>query len=143
MVISKQAFEHIDYYWLVFLEMARVLKPEVLIFHIAPSRGPEHCFRIDCWRLYPDGYHALARYANLKLIEVQTDWNPHPAPDSAPWGDTVGVFRKPQQLSRGVSLPSDSPTEIEQLRATLNEIHSSMSWRLTAPLRALGQIFHR
>lgn len=112
LVISGQAFEHIDYFWLVFVEMARVLKPRGLIFLIAPSRGPEHRCPVDCWRFYPDGYHALARYANLELIEVQTDWNPHPATDSAQWGDTVGVFRKPEQAYRGVSLLNDSPTEI-------------------------------
>lgn len=31
----------------------------------------------------------------LEAIEVSTDWEPHPSEDSAPWGDTVGVFKKP------------------------------------------------
>jgi hypothetical protein len=34
----------------------------------------------------------LAKYAGLDLLEVHTDWEPHADPDSAPWGDTVGVF---------------------------------------------------
>lgn len=94
-IVSGQAFEHVEFFWLTWLEMARVLKPGGLIFLIAPSRGPEHRFPQDCWRFYPDAYRALARYAGMELLEVGTDWEPHADPDSAPWGDTVGVFRQP------------------------------------------------
>lgn len=94
-VISGQAFEHIEFFWLTWLEIARVLKPSGMVFLLAPSRGFEHRFPQDCWRFYPDGYTALARYAGMELLEVSTDWEPHPNPDSAPWGDTVGVFRQP------------------------------------------------
>lgn len=95
-VISGQAFEHIEFFWLTWLEIARVLKPSGLVFLLAPSRGFEHRFPQDCWRFYPDGYRALAKYAGMELLEVSTDWEPHPNPDSAPWGDTVGVFRQPR-----------------------------------------------
>lgn len=94
-VVSGQAFEHVEYFWLTWLEMARVLRPGGLIFLLAPSRGPEHRYPQDCWRFYPDAYRALAKYAALELLEVSTDWEPHADPDSAPWGDTVGVFRQP------------------------------------------------
>lgn len=95
--ISGQAFEHIEFFWLTWLEMARVVKPNGLIFLVAPSRGPEHRYPVDCWRFYPDGYAALAKYAALDLLEAATDWQPDISPDSAPWGDTVGVFRKRDQ----------------------------------------------
>ena len=94
LVISGQAFEHVEYFWLSWLEMIRVLRPGGMIFLIAPSRGPEHRYPQDCWRFYPDGYRALARYGHCELVEVTTDWEPHPDPGSAAWGDTVGVFRK-------------------------------------------------
>lgn len=94
LIISGQAFEHIEFFWLTWIEMTRVLKPGGLIFLIAPSRGPEHQYPVDCWRFYPDGFRALARYTGLQLLEVHTDWEPHPDPGSAPWGDTVGVFKK-------------------------------------------------
>lgn len=101
--VSGQAFEHVEFFWLTWLEMARVVKPGGLIFLIAPSRGPEHRHPVDCWRFYPDGYTALAKYAALELLEVKTDWEDDDDPDSAPWGDTVGVFRKrPQTLSRAL-----------------------------------------
>lgn len=94
-IVSGQAFEHIEYFWLTWLEMARVLKPGGLIFLLAPSRGYEHRHPQDCWRFYPDGFNALANYGGMRLLEVSTDWVPHPDPGSAPWGDTVGVFQQP------------------------------------------------
>ncbi|MFM9914934.1 MAG: methyltransferase domain-containing protein [Rhizobacter sp.] len=93
-IVSGQAFEHVEFFWLTWLEMVRVLKPGGLIFLLAPSRGPEHRFPQDCWRFYPDGYRALATYGDLEMVSVTTDWAEHPEPDSAPWGDTVGVFRQ-------------------------------------------------
>ena len=96
-VLSGQAFEHIEYFWLSWVEMLRVLKPGGLVFLIAPSRGPEHRYPQDCWRFYPDGYRALAKYGRCELLHVHTDWDAHPDPWSAAWGDTVGVFRAPHR----------------------------------------------
>ena len=59
-LISGQAFEHVKFFWLTWMEMVRTLKPGGFIFLIAPSRGPEHRYPVDCWRFYPDGYRALA-----------------------------------------------------------------------------------
>jgi len=100
-VISGQAFEHIEFFWLTWIEIERVLKPGGYVFLIAPSRGPEHGYPVDCWRYYPDGFRALAKYAKLELIEVGTDWDAHEDQASAAWGDTVGVFRKPIHGWRG------------------------------------------
>lgn len=94
LIVSGQAFEHIEYFWLTWLEIARVLKPGGIVFLLAPSRGYEHRHPQDCWRFYPDAYRAMAKYADMELLEVSTDWEPHTDPDSAPWGDTVGVFRQ-------------------------------------------------
>lgn len=94
LVLSGQAFEHIEYFWQTWLEMLRIAKPGALLFLIAPSRGPEHRYPQDCWRFYPDGYAALAKLGDCELVEVHTDWEPHADPGSSHWGDTVGVFRK-------------------------------------------------
>jgi SAM-dependent methyltransferase len=94
LIISGQAFEHIQFFWLTMLEIARVVRPGGLVFLIAPSRGPEHRYPVDCWRFYPDGYRSLAAWSGLSLLDVSTDWEPAPQADSAPWGDTVGVFGK-------------------------------------------------
>src|SRR5262249_6222117 len=69
-VISGQALEHIEYFWITFLDMVRVLKRGGKMFLIAPSRGPEHRYPVDCWRFYPDGFRALARFGRVNLIEV-------------------------------------------------------------------------
>ena len=104
LVISGQAFEHVEFFWMTWLEMLRILKPGGMIFLIAPSRGPEHRFPQDCWRFYPDGYRALAKFGGCQLMEVQTDWIPHEDPDSSHWGDTVGVFKKLERQSLGKRL---------------------------------------
>lgn len=93
-IVSGQAFEHIEFFWLTFQEMTRILKPMGYIFLLAPSRGREHKYPVDCWRFYPDGFRALAKYCSLEILEVHTDWTPHPDNLSAEWGDTVGVFWK-------------------------------------------------
>lgn len=93
-IVCGQVFEHAQFFWLTWLEMVRVLRPGGFIFLIAPSRGPEHRYPKDCWRFYPDGFEALALYGGLNLLEVSTDWQPHPRDDSAPWGDTVGAFQQ-------------------------------------------------
>ena len=49
-VISGQAFEHVEYFWLTWMELARILVPGGLILLIAPSRGPEQRFPTDSSR---------------------------------------------------------------------------------------------
>ena len=51
-VISGQALEHIEYFWLTMYEISRVLKNEGLCCIIVPSSGPEHRYPKDCWRKY-------------------------------------------------------------------------------------------
>ena len=58
-VISGQAFEHMEYFWSVLQQIERVLRPDGLACVIAPSRGYEHRYPVDCWRFYPDGFKAL------------------------------------------------------------------------------------
>lgn len=69
-VISGQAFEHIEFFWLTALEMARVLKPNGTLIIIAPGAGPIHEYPIDCWRYNPDGMSALCKWMKLELIEA-------------------------------------------------------------------------
>lgn len=94
-LVSGQALEHIEFFWLTFQEVARVLVPGGLACIIAPSRGPEHRYPLDCWRFYPDAFRALARWAGLSLVSVSTDWSTEGLDvDSALWGDTCAVLRK-------------------------------------------------
>ncbi|MEQ9813252.1 MAG: class I SAM-dependent methyltransferase [Azospirillaceae bacterium] len=100
LLVSAQAFEHIEFFWLTFKEMARVLRPGGWILLLAPSRGPEHRYPVDCWRFYPDGYRALAKWGGLEAVEVGTDWRKFegrwPRRRKNLWGDTWGAFQKPE-----------------------------------------------
>ncbi|MCP4108119.1 MAG: methyltransferase domain-containing protein [Desulfobacteraceae bacterium] len=94
--ISGQTFEHIEYFWKTMLEIARVMKPGALCCIVAPSSGPEHKYPLDCWRFYPDGFKALARYTKLEVLEANTQWNPAGYSDGSDmWADTVLVAKKP------------------------------------------------
>lgn len=97
-LVSGQAFEHIEYFWETIREIARILKPGGLCCIIAPSGGPEHKYPVDCWRFYPDGFRALNRYAGLELLEVSTQWEPEGYSDGSDmWHDTIFVGRKPDR----------------------------------------------
>jgi len=86
LVISGQAAEHMEYPWLMFEEIARVLKSGGMAFIIAPGAGPIH-HNIDCWRFNPDGMKALAKWAKLEVIKAEQYYD-------SEWHDTLLVCRK-------------------------------------------------
>jgi hypothetical protein len=98
-VISGQTFEHTEFFWETMFEIARVLKPHGLCCIIAPSSGPEHRFPIDCWRFYPDGLRAMARYAGLDVLEAGTQWTDLAQYDfeSNKWHESMLIARKPPE----------------------------------------------
>jgi SAM-dependent methyltransferase len=96
-VISGQAIEHIEFFWVTMYEVARVLKPNGISCIIGPSGGYEHRYPIDCWRFYPDGFNALATYAYLEPVEVYTQWETLGYNDgSDDWHDSVMIAKKPK-----------------------------------------------
>lgn len=84
-VLSGQMLEHCEFFWLTFQEMMRVLRKDGLLVLIAPSGGPIHQYPVDCYRFYPDGYRALAKYAGCEVVDLWHD-------ERGPWRDLVGVF---------------------------------------------------
>lgn len=94
-VVSGQALEHTELFWRTADEIDRVLKPGGLVCLIAPSSGPEHRYPVDCWRFYPDGLRALALYAGLTPLEVETQWDDAEYADSSNlWHDSLLIARK-------------------------------------------------
>lgn len=94
-VISGQAFEHIEYFWITMLEIARVLKPGGLCCILAPSSGSEHRYPVDCWRFYPDGMRSLAHFVQMDVIEAVTQWQDIGYADGSDnWHDSVLICRK-------------------------------------------------
>ncbi|MDE7292828.1 MAG: class I SAM-dependent methyltransferase [Oscillospiraceae bacterium] len=103
-VISGQMLEHVEFPWLTFIEINRVLKPGGVCCIIAPSSGIMHNFPLDCYRYYPDGMAALAAYASLEIIECYAEWEADKYPGRDPeWRDCVVIARKrPNTLVRRV-----------------------------------------
>jgi|SRR5579871_198552 len=62
-VMSTSTLEHVEFFWLLFTEMARVTKTNGLIYLNVPTAGPYHPCPVDCWRFYPDAGAALERWS--------------------------------------------------------------------------------
>jgi hypothetical protein len=116
-LVSGQVLEHVEFFWITMLEVARVLRPGGLACIIAPSGGYEHRYPVDCWRFYTDGMRALARYARLECVDAYTEWD---RPGSEPWHDSVLVVRKPQR----------TPAKAFAVRAMQELQRRALSWRL-------------
>lgn len=97
-IVSSSCFEHDQMFWLSFLEMRRVLKPDGYIYLNAPSTGAYHTFPYDNWRFYPDAGLALAAWArrsgypDTQLIESLTLRQREGAQTESSWNDFVAVF---------------------------------------------------
>lgn len=95
LVIATQVLEHVEFFWIVFKEMVRVLKRKGYMCVIVPSICHMHRFPVDCWRFLPDGMAALAKYMKINLIR---SWCKAPANrliGDNKINDCVGVFQKP------------------------------------------------
>ena len=95
-VVSSSCFEHAEFFWVLFLEMCRLVRPEGYLYINSPSNGPYHAHPVDCWRFREDAGPALARWAGLhghSLVLVET-YMGEPDPDVAHWVDWVCVWRK-------------------------------------------------
>lgn len=122
-VISGQAFEHIEFFWITMAEMARVLKHDGLLCVIAPNGFKEHRFPVDCYRFFTDGMISLARYVSLEPLHAHTNC----APDvkSKGWfsnksADSILIAKKPYSGSvRYVNLKTYHciPADQELLRS--------------------------
>lgn len=96
-VISGQAFEHIEFFWLTMGEIVRAAKRGGLICIIAPNGFREHRYPVDCYRFYTDGMVALARYYQLEILHASTDKAPEGEKYWSVKGseDSILVARKP------------------------------------------------
>ena len=89
-VVSSSCLEHSEFFWLTWLEIARVVKPDGLIYINVPSNGDYHPYPVDCWRFRLDAATSLMNWANrngypTRLLEAYTD-------QVCPWKDFVAVY---------------------------------------------------
>lgn len=97
-VVCGQMLEHCEFFWLTILEIRRILKENGICCIIAPSGGPEHRYPVDCYRYYPDGLKAIAKYAQLETLECYAQWNQEIYPEmDCDWRDCVLVCKRPKE----------------------------------------------
>jgi SAM-dependent methyltransferase len=141
MVVSSSCFEHSEMFWLVFLEILRVLKPKGLFYLNAPSAGPFHRYPVDCWRFYPDSGKALIAWAkktglNTEILESYTQ-------RGGEWQDFVGVFLKDDGYASEFPsriLNKKSDFENGQLHKNSEILNRSDSCQNDKKLLAISQI---
>jgi SAM-dependent methyltransferase len=97
-VVSSSCFEHSEMFWLLYLEVMRVLSPSGLLWLSVPSVCPRHRFPVDCWRFNSDSGVALLKWGlrngyNSALLESYIG---EQSPDVANYEQTdfFGIFIK-------------------------------------------------
>lgn len=98
-VVCSSVFEHSDFFWLLYLECLRILKPSGLLYINAPSNGMVHRYPVDSWRFYPDSGLSLVKWAQhnghqAELLESFIGEKSGPIPGEGMWNDFVAVFLK-------------------------------------------------
>lgn len=93
-VVCSSCFEHSEFFWLLFNDIQRILKPDGLFYLNVPSNGIFHRYPVDCWRFYPDSGVALQNWARRSgykstLLESFTGIQKKDI-----WNDFIGVFIK-------------------------------------------------
>ena len=100
-IVCSSVFEHSQFFWVIFLEIMRVLKPTGLLYLNVPSNGYIHRYPVDCWRFYPDSGLALVTWAErnsltpalLESFIAERNYQSN-EPDDLAWNDYVAVFIK-------------------------------------------------
>ncbi len=119
-VISGQCFEHVEFPWVLFAEICRILKEDGLLCLITPRLQGRHRFPVDTFRYDVDGMAAFAKYGNLIPEHIST--NEAPLNATSAWfsdlGDCILVARKPKNWPGMLNIKdySYSPWPIEKLR---------------------------
>ena len=93
-VVSSSCFEHSEFFWLLFNETLRILKPDGLLYINVPSNGAFHRFPVDCWRFYPDSGVALQNWGRRSGYDVAMLESFTGRRKEDIWNDFVAVFVK-------------------------------------------------
>ena len=103
-IISISTFEHTEFFWLTYLEILRVLKPDGLFFLNAPSNSKFHRHESDNWRFYPDSSIALEKWGkrnnyNPKVLEHYTNYEK----GRDIWNDYVSITLRDEKFAKNYS----------------------------------------
>ena len=111
-VVSSSCFEHSEMFWLLYLEIMRVLKPSGLFYLNVPSNGPYHRFPVDCWRFYPDSGAALVRWGRRNGVHgaLLESYICNQYMES--WNDVVCVFVEQLTAARVLDVGPDVVVDV-------------------------------
>jgi len=100
-VTASSVFEHSEMFWVLFLDIMRILKPNGLFYLNVPSNGAFHRHPVDCWRFYPDAAEALITWGNRNGLNAAflESWFSKAGTDGSAWNDFVAVFVKDQAFA--------------------------------------------
>lgn len=110
-VLSSSCFEHSEMFWIVYLEILRILKPRGLFYLNVPSNGAFHRYPVDCWRFYPDSGRALVSWAKRSGMSTVLLESYVSSQMGDIWNDFVAVFLKEE------SFVGDFPNRIVEKRS--------------------------
>lgn len=95
--ITSSCFEHSEFFWLVALEIFRVLKPDGIMYMNAPSNGKYHGYPVDCWRFYPDSGLAITNWLKRnKFNSILLESFISNQEENEGWNDFVAIILKDQ-----------------------------------------------
>ena len=117
-VISGQAFEHMEFFWKAIKEIERILKPGGLCCIIAPSAGPVHKNPYDCFRFTDNGMKQVANYVGLQTLECYVNDDEI----AYPWYDCVLIARKQYGVNSNLEKRMDSlENKLDLILKKINE----------------------
>jgi len=132
-IVCSSVFEHSEFFWLLFVECLRIVKPNGLIYINAPSDGMVHRYPIDGWRFYPDAGHALESWGRRQgyssiLLESFIAPKMGPIDGEGMWNDFVAVFLKDEgHVTSHKKRIVDTEPAVEFAYAQGRQIHRSQS----------------
>ncbi len=93
-IVTSSVLEHSEFFWLLFLELIRVLKPNGILYINAPSYGSFHRYPVDCYRFYPDFGKAMEKWAKRNKFKDIVLLESFVCRQDLTWHDNVSVYLK-------------------------------------------------
>eukprot|EP00929_Paragymnodinium_shiwhaense_P109496 TRINITY_DN75961_c0_g1_i1.p1 TRINITY_DN75961_c0_g1~~TRINITY_DN75961_c0_g1_i1.p1 ORF type:complete len:294 (-),score=52.28 TRINITY_DN75961_c0_g1_i1:243-1124(-) len=143
LVVSSSAVEHMDFFWLGFMEMLRVCSVSGHVVIMAPSTTRYHGVFVppDSWRFLQDAGGSLLRWAAYngeKDVHVLQSFVGQKVGHQS-HEDAVMIFARGSLTRPMPAIPTAPPPTFT---ATMNRISSShRCWRLTPEVLA-GELYH-
>jgi SAM-dependent methyltransferase len=98
--VCSSCFEHSEFFWLLFNEILRILRPSGVLYLNVPSNGAFHRYPVDCWRFYPDSGIALQNWARRSGYQTAMLESFTGVQKESMWNDFVAVFVKDEKHAK-------------------------------------------